>query len=294
MRGDVLRQFGAAEEEAESAIRQKNRGCPKNEQPRHFIIGIGQEDYSMRENTVRYRFVDGIRGAAIINMVIFHFLYDVFIVYGKSPAWYGLPAIHTWQQMICWTFIFVSGFVWTWAKEKNFRRGVMFNLFGFLISFITLLFTPSQRILFGILNFMGCAILLILPLEKQLRKIPAALGMAICFSLFLLCKQIQFGRIGLPGLPQIHVPGLFYSIKILTPFGFPYEGFYSSDYFPIFPWIFLYLCGFYFNRIFVKHIPWQKCAQRKLPCLSVLGSKTIWIYLLHQPLCMLICLLIFH
>lgn len=248
----------------------------------------------MQEKKIRYCFVDGIRGVAIINMVVFHFLYDVYIVYEKSPTWYSLPAIHIWQQMICWTFIFVSGLVWTWGKEKNIQRGLMFNLFGLLISFITLVIIPSERILFGILNFMGCAILLILPLEKQLKKIPAAYGMAICFLLFLLCKRIQFGQIGIPGLLQIQVPNLLYSIKILTPLGFPYEGFYSSDYFPIFPWIFLYLCGFFFNQIFMKHIPWQKCAQRKLPCLSVLGSKTIWIYMLHQPLSMLVCLLIFH
>lgn len=248
----------------------------------------------MQEERIRYYFVDGIRGIAIINMVIFHFLYDVYIVYEKSPAWYGLPAIHIWQQMICWTFIFVSGFVWTWGKAGNLKRGVTFSLFGFLISFITLAIVPAQTIWFGILNFMGCAVLLMLPLEKPLRKIPAACGMPICFLLFLLCRQIQFGRIGIPGLLQIQVPNLLYRIKILTPLGFPYAGFYSSDYFPVFPWIFLYLCGFYFNRIFMKHNTWQKCARRKLPCLSVLGSKTIWIYLLHQPFSMLVCSLIFH
>lgn len=165
---------------------------------------------------------------------------------------------------------------------------------GLLISIITLVAIPAQIIWFGILNFMGCAILLTLPLEKLLKKIPAIYGMAICFLLFLLCKQIQFGQIGITGLLQIQVPNLLYNIKILTPLGFPHEGFHSSDYFPIFPWIFLYLCGFYFNQIFMKHYTWQKYAQRKLPCLSVLGSKTIWIYLLHQPFSMLICLLVFH
>ena len=222
----------------------------------------------MQEEKIRYYFVDGIRGVAIINMVIFHFLYDVYIVYEKSPTWYSLPAIHIWQQAICCTFIFISGFVWVWGKEKNLRRGIIFNLLGLLISIITLVAIPAQIIWFGILNFMGCAILLTLPLEKLLKKIPAIYGMAICFLLFLLCKQIQFGQIGITGLLQIQVPNL--------------------------PWIFLYLCGFYFNQIFMKHYTWQKYAQRKLPCLSVLGSKTIWIYLLHQPFSMLICLLVFH
>ena len=34
----------------------------------------------MQEEKIRYYFVDGIRGVAIINMVIFHFLYDVYIM----------------------------------------------------------------------------------------------------------------------------------------------------------------------------------------------------------------------
>ncbi len=246
----------------------------------------------MREEKIRYHLVDGIRGIAIINMVIFHFLYDVYIVYEKSPTWYSLPVIHIWQQMICWTFIFISGFVWTWGKRKNLKRGIIFNLLGLLISLITLAIVPAQTIWFGILNFMGCAILLMLPLERLLKKIPAACGMVICFLLFLFCRQIQFGQVGLPGLLQIQVPKLLYSIKILTPLGFPHEGFHSSDYFPIIPWIFLYVCGFFFNQIFMKHTIWQKWARRKLPCLSVLGSKTIWIYLLHQPFSMLVCLLL--
>lgn len=248
----------------------------------------------MQEERTRYYFIDGIRGIAIINMVLFHFLYDVYIVYAKCLTWYNLLAIHIWQQMICRTFIFVSGFLWVWGKEKNLRRGVIFNLLGLLISFITLVIIPAQSIWFGILNFMGCAVLLMLPLEKTLKEIPAVCGMAISFLLFLLCKQIQSGLVGVPGLLEIQVPDLLYDIKILTPFGFPYEGFHSSDYFPLFPWIFLYLCGFYFNQIFMKHISWQKYARCKIPCLSAIGSRTIWIYLLHQPLSMLICFLTFH
>lgn len=171
---------------------------------------------------------------------------------------------------------------------------MLFNLLELLISCITLVIIPAQAIWFGILNFMGCAVLLMLPLENALKKIPAACGMAVSFLMFLLCKRVRFGRVGVPGFLEIQVPDLLYDIKILTPFGFPYKGFCSSDYFPLFPWIFLYLCGFYFNRIFRKHIIWQKYARCKIPCLSAIGSRTIWIYLFHQPLCMLICFLVFR
>ena len=114
----------------------------------------------MQEEKIRYYFVDGIRGVAIINMVIFHFLYDVYIVYEKSPTWYSLPAIHIWQQAICCTsFLFLVLYGYG-EKEKNLRRGIIFNLLGLLISIITLVVIPAQTIWFGILNFMGCAIFL--------------------------------------------------------------------------------------------------------------------------------------
>ena len=100
---------------------------------------------------------------ALVNMAVFHFLYDVFIVYGKNPFWYGLPAIRIWQQMICQTFIFISGFVWQLGMKGNLRRGLRFNLYGFIISLVTLIIIPSETIWFGILNFMGCAYFPVLP-----------------------------------------------------------------------------------------------------------------------------------
>ena len=103
-----------------------------------------EESEPMRISEERYSLIDGVRGIAIINMVVFHFLYDVFVVYEKAPSWYGLPTIHVWQQMICWTFIFISGFVWPWGMKGNLWRGLRFNLYGFVISIVTLIVIPSD------------------------------------------------------------------------------------------------------------------------------------------------------
>lgn len=247
----------------------------------------------MQQEKARYYLIDGIRGIAIVNMVVFHFMYDVFIVYGKNPDWYSLPATHIWQQAICWTFIFVSGFVWEYGKKKNLRRGIVINVLGCLITLVTLVAMPSQAVWFGILNFIGCAILLVLPLEKAANRLSPAWGLAVCFLLFVLLRKIELGIIGIPGLFQLRLPDVLYTTKILTPLGFPYSGFSSGDYFPILPWMFLYLCGFYFNRIFMRQSSWQKIARFKLPCLSALGTKSLWIYMLHQPLLMLVCMVFF-
>ncbi len=243
---------------------------------------------------MRYFLIDGIRGLAIVNMVAFHFFYDVFIVYGKNPDWYGMPATRIWQQMICWTFIVISGFVWQWGMQGNFWRGMRLNLYGLVISLVTLAVMPSETIWFGILNFIGCAILLMFPLEKAAKKIPPVWGMAASFALFILCRQIPHGFLGIGNLVQIQLPKVLYSIKVLTPFGFPYPDFYSSDYFPILPWMFLFLCGFFLNRIFMGHISWRRAACRKIKFLSALGSKAIWIYLVHQPVIMVVCMMLFE
>jgi len=245
----------------------------------------------MEKQNTRYYLVDAVRGAAILNMVVFHFLYDVFMICGKNPAWYGRPEIQLWQQLICQTFILLSGFVWQWGLQGNVRRAVLFHLYGLAISVVTLAVIPSQTIWFGILNFMGSAILLMYPLQKVLDRLPPACGLAASLMLFVCFRQIQHGFLGIGGLVQFRVPKLLYSVKILTPLGFPFPGFYSSDYFPVLPWIFLYLCGYFASRIFCRHSAWLQAARIKIPLLSAIGGRTIWIYLLHQPVCMLVCML---
>lgn len=249
-----------------------------------------------RENNSnkRYLLIDGIRGFAIINMVIFHFLYDVYIIYEENAAWYSLPHIHIWQQAICWTFIFVSGFVWQLGIENNFRRGIFFNICGIAISLITWRIIPTEAIWFGILNFMGCAILLTIPLHNIMRKVPPTIGMLLSFIIFILSKNIQKGFVGMSGVIFLTLPRAFYNIRILTPFGFPYPGFKSSDYFPIFPWLFLFFTGYYFYLIFDQNELWKRTACIKIPLLSKFGGRTIWIYLVHQPISMAFCTLLFH
>ena len=58
----------------------------------------------------RYRWLDVLRGAAVVNMVAFHFCYDWFEVFARQPGWYFLWPSRLWQQAICCTFILTAGF----------------------------------------------------------------------------------------------------------------------------------------------------------------------------------------
>lgn len=246
----------------------------------------------MEKEVQRFHLVDAVRGLAVVNMVLFHALYDINIIYGKNPTWYSEPLTHLWQQGICWTFIFVSGFTWKWGSKNNLKRGILLNFYGLVITAVTLIATPSVAVWFGILNFLGCAILLMIPLQKLLEKIPPVWGMLISFFLFRFLDGVPSGKVGIVEF-IIGLPRELYRWKVLTPLGFPVPGFSSGDYFPMIPWFFLYLCGYFFYRIFKNHDSWKKVAVYEFPILSAIGKKSIWIYLLHQPITMLICSLIF-
>lgn len=247
----------------------------------------------MPERKKRYYLIDAIRGLTLVSMVIFHFSYDVFMTYGRDPHWYGRPEVHFWQQTICWTFILISGFVWELGKKKNLRRGIELTLFGIGISLVTWLIMPSEAVWFGVISFFGCAVLLMFPAERLVKRLAPALGLALSFLLFLLLRGVPEGFIGLGGLWRVRLPEALYSTRLLVPLGLPYPGFTSSDYFPLLPWFFLFLCGYFLRKLFLRSQVLQRAAETKIPFLSFVGSKTLWIYLLHQPLNMLICEMVF-
>ena len=240
----------------------------------------------------RYHLIDALRGLALVNMVAYHFLFDVIVVYGREPEWYLRPGIHLWQRYICWSFILLAGFSFQWGRRHNLRRGLLLNACGFLISAVTLIAVPNEAVRFGILNFMGCAILLTMPLEKVLERIKPAPGLAIVFLLFLVLRNVDSGVLCL-GPRLVRLPAAMYRFRVLAPLGFPDPLFRSSDYFPLLPWYLLFLCGWFLGKIFRGRESWQRATRVKIPLLSAVGRKTIWVYLLHQPLLMGLCMLIF-
>ena len=73
------------------------------------------------------------------------------------------------------------------------------------------------------------------------------------------------------------------SAKWLYPLGLQYPGFSSADYFPLMPWLFLFLVGTVFGGWCLNHRE-NKVLTAPLPTpLTFLGRHSLLIYVLHQP-----------
>lgn len=232
---------------------------------------------------MRYEKIDSFRGFVLINMIAYHILWDAVYMYGFKLDWYRSSIGYIWQQSICWSFILLSGFCWSMGKRR-LRRGVIVFISGVLVSIVTLLVMPQQRVIFGVLTLIGSAMLLMIVLEKALMYVPQIQGAIVSFFLFLTTKNMAEGYIGVKDVAQFTLPTKLYANMFTTYLGFPEKGFYSTDYFPLFPWLFLFITGYFLYRIIYGGSLLEKLRKTKLSHMAVLGRWSLLIYLVHQPI----------
>lgn len=232
--------------------------------------------------TNRYRLLDELRGLTLVSMLVYHGCWDLVYMFHVKAPWYESRGAFYWQQSICWTFIFISGFCWHFGKNK-LRHAMKIFLGGAVITFATLLFMPADRVVFGILTFLGSAAFIVILLNNILKYIKPSLGFPISLLLFGLTKQVNAGYLGTGFIKIAKVPDFFYRNLATAFLGFPGGGFYSTDYFSIFPWLFLYIAGYY------CYLWMEETDRLKLLDTSIFsplcfpGRYSFWIYMAHQP-----------
>jgi uncharacterized membrane protein len=230
----------------------------------------------------RFWEIDILRGFAIINMIIFN--YSFALSYLKI---YNLNLGLTYAVLIASTFIFLSGLSLTISynrvkskkpKEiykKFFSRGLKIVGYGILITVITFLAFPEAFVIFGILHFIGISIILG-QFFLKFKKLNLFLGLLIIFLGFYL-QSFRFD---------------FSWLLWLVP-----TYFYTFDYFPILPWFGVTLLGIFFGNWLYRNGK-RRFKIKDFSKLSIvkflvfLGRKSLIIYLLHQPLLILILLIL--
>ena len=254
---------------------------------------MNSEKIPSREKGQRYGIFDGIRGITLLSMIIYHGAWDLVYIYGVKWDWYRGAGAYLWQQSICWTFILLSGFCWSMGK-RPLKRGLTVFGGGALVSLATCLFMPQNRGVFGVLTLTGSCMLLLIPLQKFFRKVPARAGLAAGALLFVLTRNVNEGYLGFEGVRLVRLPQALYGNLLSAGLGFPPPAFFSTDYFSLIPWFFLFVCGYFLYRVLDRGEGLKgSLLYLDFAPLGFLGRHSLLIYLLHQPVLYLLGSFIF-
>jgi uncharacterized membrane protein len=220
--------------------------------------------------------VDFLRGLAIILMVGYHILFDLgefsgvkrFLGFSTdlgSAAWTAA------QYFFAGLFVILSGISSTLSRN-NVRRGLKLLAVSLAVSAATFVFDPSSAVYFGILQCLAISMLIYgAAFEKA--------GPVGCGAWGLLV-------FGLGAVLPVLKKGLAVRSDWLLPLGIPGSSFSSFDYFPLIPWLGIFLIGSALGKsVYASRrslLPWL------LPetFINTAGRHSLLIYIVHQPVIM--------
>lgn len=240
----------------------------------------------MEKHLSRIHEIDFLRGIAFLLMVFDHLIVDIILLFSstldselkifvydlaksihQNPTYYYLKTIFC-QAM----FIYISGL------SSKFSRNVLKNGFKLLIialslTAVTFVFSiitdENYTIHFGILHCLACCMILTPILNKLLNysKIHFVLVGVLLFVIGIYCYNLD----------KSSFSHYFYFL-----FGGYPDGYKTMDYFPITPYIFVYMLGMIIsNYVYYKK---RSLFNNKLYLrpLNFLGRNTLVLYFIHQ------------
>ena len=222
----------------------------------------------------RIQLIDGLRGLSILLMIGYHFGYDLVMFCGAPPSLIMNPVLNALEPFFAGVFIFLSGISCRFS-HSNVRRGL--QMLGAAAAITVVTYFIGLPIWFGIIHFLGAAAILFAVLRPAVDKISRPVQFILYTALFL-CAMPFTSRT--------------YDISWLWWLGFRQAGWISSDYFPLLPWIFLYMAGALTGTFVVERRFPVWFYTFKVPFFAAVGRKTMLIYLIHQPILYIITLII--
>jgi uncharacterized membrane protein len=218
--------------------------------------------------------IDFLRGLSIILMVIYHLLYDLGAMAGfKRFLGIGINLFDGYwiaaQLFFAGLFVVLSGISSTLTRS-NARRALKLLAVAVLVTAATYVFDPSAPVHFGILHCLAVCILIYGWLFETAE--PRALAAAAAAVLALSVVRSRF-------LP----PGTV-DFDWLLPFGITGGAYASVDYFPLLPWLGVFLAGTALGKtVYARRL---SLIRESLPgnFVNWAGRHSLLIYIVHQPI----------
>lgn len=243
--------------------------------------------------------IDLVRGFVLLLVILFHLAYDLyrflelrvfsFIIHPLFEAFLRKPFIGV--------LILISGISCSFSRD-NLRRGKRMLIFSALLTLITYVidnyvWNGSGMIWFNILHVISASSLIYALLDFLTSRKRDRVGekaeegftvlLLILGSYIILLNQI------LATYPYATVPAAWWFL----PFGFPPANLRMMDYLPLLPWLGLFLVGAAIGRVAYKNKKSRftngspKLRAALLP-LAWIGEHSLAIYVLHQPVLLLL------
>jgi uncharacterized membrane protein len=231
----------------------------------------------------RYREIDLVRGIAILMMILFHTVFDLYFfrilpldIYSGFWRYFAFSTASL--------FLLIVGISLTISRARTAStksgyklalkfvyRGAGIFLLGLLVTVCTWIFLGEGFIVFGILHLIGISIM-ISPLFFRFKKCNLLLGFLVITIGFFFATRT--GPIW------------------LLPLGLHPATFWSVDYEPIFPWFGVVLIGMGLGEYLYpggkRSFTLPQIPEIVVRPLAFLGRHSLIIYLVHQPIIILI------
>lgn len=194
------------------------------------------EQHSLRAAAgQRFWQIDALRGLALLNMLVYHAMYDWVYIFGHASGWYDIWSTHchVWQQYICWSFILLSGYSFTLSR-RPLKNGLLTAACAVVLTVATAVAMPEEVIWFGVLHLLGCAALLTCLLHPALEKLPPLAGVTGSVVLFALLNQLPQGWLGFEGTHLAALPAAWYQAESFLAGSARSDGVFLIGLFPAF------------------------------------------------------------
>jgi uncharacterized membrane protein len=223
----------------------------------------------------RFWEIDFARGIAVVMMIAFHLLFDLYYFRGFSVVLdSGFWLVFARITLIIFLLLVGVSLSISYSRvkavlqprkitEKYVKRGSKTFLYGLITTAVTLIAFPTNAIWFGVLHCIGISIILAIALLPY-RKLNLLLGLVfIVLGVLLFTQTFNF-------------PWLLW-------LGFAPANFYTFDYVPLLPWFGVVLLGLFFGKTLYENRR-PKTGPKAAGPICWLGRHSLLIYLIHQPI----------
>lgn len=253
----------------------------------------------MSSNKKRIVLLDTVRGLLLLFVIWFHLSYDLNDIFGVHLDYMTWQETYIFRDCFVGLLILISGICCN-LTHSNLLRGVKTLGWGMVITVVTAWMMPGELIIFGILHFFGVSMMIYGVLEWCGRVLQGTgvLKEQYCGVSTALIKKCLFVGLAVVSVLLFILTRNWYELNTVELLGgwtknSPWKyllfflgfdtGCTSADYYPLIPWLFLFLTGAFLGKDIKKKKLWEGFYKDVCRPVTWIGQHTLWIYLIHQP-----------